>query len=123
MITAANVTADQLDLATAQPDSEWSDPGTTSGTPDRYQARWLAGCHLSAGNNWRGPNGRHLRHDAPWSVTVRLRCSVAVHAGQVTSLEVGAGSCATQAEARAAAEMAARTFAAELAARSLAGAA
>lgn len=57
-----------------QPDTEWSEPGETAGKPDRYQSRWLRGCHLSAGSNGRHPDGRYIGGDsAPWM------CSIDVH--------------------------------------------
>ena len=118
-LIAAGVTADQL---TAQgrrfwgDDTAWSEPGETAGKPDRYQFRVYRGLRLHAGANTRGPTGKHLRSNAPWSASCLL------DSGQYERNTPGAqvpaaasGACATQAEARAAAEAAADAFLASLA--------
>ena len=44
------VRADDPDLNT-----DWTDPGSTMGIPDRFQIRALGGLHLTAGHNHRRP--------------------------------------------------------------------
>lgn len=48
-------------------DTDWSAPGEMAGKPDRYQSRWLHGCHVTAGTNRLDHRG-----DLPWTCSLGL---------------------------------------------------
>lgn len=55
-----------------KPDTEWSDPGSTLGIPDRWTVRYLNGLWLTAGHNVRkGPSYTEFvvpENKSPWKV-------------------------------------------------------
>jgi hypothetical protein len=90
-------------------DTDWSDPGSTKGIPDRWQWRSLGGLHLTVGNNARrAPDYIEFFHPesrTPWKV---YAWTPNEHArGQLDLMLVASGTAGSSAEARDACERAA----------------
>lgn len=91
-----------------RPDSDWSDPGSTFGIPDRWQWRNLRGLHLTVGNNNRKKGGVEFivpESASPWKVYAFKSNDRAL--GQLDLALVASGTAPSLDAARDAAERAA----------------